>query len=143
MTATKLTAKQERFAQLVATGSLSQAEAYRRAYAATGMTAKSVQEAASRLARNSKVAARVEILRKPAVEAAGITFAGHLARLHSLSILAQGAEQYSAAIAAEVWRGKVASLYTEKVRTEDLDKLTEDELEEVTRGKVPTRLKLA
>lgn len=73
---------------------------------------------------------------------AGITFAGHLERLRALSEKAEKAGQNAAAITAEVWRGRAAGLYADRVKPEDLDKLTEDELEMVTRGKVPPRLKI-
>lgn len=55
-----LTQKQEKFARGIVSG-LSQADAYRAAYDSTS-TDKTVHEAASRLARNGKVAARVMIL---------------------------------------------------------------------------------
>jgi hypothetical protein len=61
-----------------------------------------------------KVAARVDELRKPVVEAAQITLASHLARLRALSEAAEGSAQYSAAITAEIARGKASGLYIEK-----------------------------
>lgn len=142
MSEQKLTAKQERFAQLIAAGSCSQADAYRTAYQAADLAPARVHERASRLMANRKVVARVGELRAPAVAQAGITFAGHLERLGHLSAKAETAGQHGAAIAAEVWRGKAIGYYAERVRTEDLDKLTEDELEMVSRGKVPARLKI-
>lgn len=58
----KLTAKQEAFAQAVASG-LTQSDAYRKAYAAHRMTDKSVHESASRLMRDVKVASRIDALK--------------------------------------------------------------------------------
>ena len=58
----KLTHKQEKFAQCVADG-MTQADAYRAAYSAGKMKADTVQQAASRLMADSKVAARVTGLR--------------------------------------------------------------------------------
>ena len=58
----ELTHKQEKFAQCVADG-MTQADAYRAAYSAGKMKADTVQQAASRLMADSKVAARVTGLR--------------------------------------------------------------------------------
>lgn len=54
----KLTYKQDKFARLVGTG-ISQSEAYRSAYDAEGMSDKTISEAASRLANDSTIAARI------------------------------------------------------------------------------------
>ena len=66
-TAMALTAKQEAFAVAVAKGS-NASDAYRTVYSADRMTAKSINEAASRLLANSKVSARVSELLAPAVK---------------------------------------------------------------------------
>ena len=58
----KLTSKQEGYAQDRASG-LTQSAAYRNNYGTSNMAAKTVWEAASRLGKNSKVAARVFELR--------------------------------------------------------------------------------
>lgn len=60
-----LTAKQEAFAQALAKGAQN-SEAYRATNDTKGMKPKTVHEAASRLAHNRKVAARVAELRAPA-----------------------------------------------------------------------------
>ena len=59
--ADKLTIKQERFAQGLFAG-LSQREAYKQAYNAERMKDKTIDEAAARLAADSKVAARIQQL---------------------------------------------------------------------------------
>lgn len=65
----RLTQKQEAFAiAYIKSGNAS--KAYRNAYDAKGMTAKSVNELACRLLKQVKVAARVEELRAPALAAA-------------------------------------------------------------------------
>lgn len=138
-----LSPRQARFAELLAIGSCSQTEAYRQAYGPGKRSEKSTAEAASRLARSVKVRQRVDELRNEAAKAAGITFAGHLEDLRALRDSAKAAGQHGPAVAAETWRGRAAGFYVDRVRPEDLDKLTEDELEQVTRGKVPPRLKLA
>jgi len=56
-----LTPKQERYAQGLFTG-LSQREAYKQAYDAEGMTDKSIDEEACRLAADLKVASRIDEL---------------------------------------------------------------------------------
>jgi len=57
-----LTAKQERFAQAIADG-MTQADAYRASYGTGKAKAETVQQNASRLMADSKVAARVKELR--------------------------------------------------------------------------------
>lgn len=110
----ELTPKQEAFAQAVASGK-SQSDAYRSAYKVRETTkAESVNQKASRLMAEVKVRARVEALRQPVVEAAQITLASHLERLRALSAAAEEGGQYSAAITAEVARGKASGLYVEK-----------------------------
>jgi phage terminase small subunit len=64
-----LTAKQEAFAMAVAKGSKA-SDAYRAVYSAQRMTPKSINEEASRLMANPKVASRVTNLRVPALEVA-------------------------------------------------------------------------
>lgn len=88
-------------------------EAYRRAYS-TNASPKTINEKASRLLKEGKIGARIADLRAPAVEAARITHASHLQRLHALGGKAEAKGQFSAAIGAEVARGKVAGLYDEK-----------------------------
>lgn len=109
-----LTQKQEAFCiAYVETGNAS--EAYRRAYDAAGMQPATVNRKAKELLDNGKIAARLAEIRGPVVEAARVTLEAHLARLHGLSVAAEQAMQYSAAISAEVSRGKAAGLYVEKV----------------------------
>lgn len=64
-----LTAKQEAFAQAIADG-LNQSDAYRKAYNASKSTDKSVNELASALLKNIKVASRVAELRGALQESA-------------------------------------------------------------------------
>lgn len=108
-----LTAKQEAFC-LAYVESGNATDAYRKAGYSPAMSEKTVNEAASRLLKNSKVAARIDALRKPAAEAATMTLAGHLARLEELSKAAEDAGNYSAAINAEIARGKAAGVHIEK-----------------------------
>ena len=110
-----LTPKQEAFAIAVASG-MTQADAYRSAYNVKPETSPgSVQNKASLLMKKGEVRVRVEDLKKPIIEAAGITLESHLARLEHLGKKAEDAESYTAAISAEVARGKVAQLYTDNI----------------------------
>lgn len=110
-----LTSKQEAFAIAVASGK-TQADAYRDAYNVKPTTSPaSVQNKASLLMKKGEVRVRVEELKKPIIEASGITLESHLNRLAHLGQKAEEAESYTAAISAEVARGRVAQLYTERV----------------------------
>lgn len=60
-----LTSKQEGFAQAIFLGA-TQADAYRACYSTENMQLATIHEAASRLAADSKVAARLQELREPA-----------------------------------------------------------------------------
>ncbi len=67
MTQTKLTAKQEAFAQAIADG-LGQADAYRMAYDAEGMKDNTVYPKASRMMNEGKIRARIDELKAQVVE---------------------------------------------------------------------------
>lgn len=59
----KLTAKQQRFAELVALEGMMLVDAYRQAYDTSRMTDKTAHESASKLAADPKVSARIESLK--------------------------------------------------------------------------------
>lgn len=110
----KLTQKQENFClAYIESGNAS--EAYRSAYKAERMKSATINRKAAELMDNGKITARLEQLRAPVRERAQITLESHLERLNHLSLMAEQAEQYSAAIKAEESRGKVAGLYVEKI----------------------------
>lgn len=113
-----LTAKQEAFAQEVASGK-TMSDAYRATYNAKNMTKVSVNVRASELMRNSMVADRVKELRAPAVAAAALTAESHMAELKRLRDLALTAGKHGEAIRAEELRGKVAGLYVVRVEAGD------------------------
>jgi phage terminase small subunit len=109
-----ITPKQEKFCMAyIETGNAS--EAYRKAGYSKGMSDKTVNEASARLLKNSKVVARLAEIRKPALEAAQITLADHLKDLKRLRDLSESEGKFSAAVSAEIARGKVSGLYIEKV----------------------------
>lgn len=110
-----LTPKQEAFAQAVVSG-MSQSDAYRAAFNVKPTTkSESVNQAASKLMADPNLASRVAEMRKPVVKAAQITLGSHLERLADLSRKAEDSGQMSAAITAEVARGKASGLYVEKL----------------------------
>lgn len=109
-----LTQKQENFCiAFVETGNAS--EAYRRAYNASNMKPETVVVRASEMMAKSNIKVRVEELRQPVIKKAQITLESHLERLQELSLKAEAANQYAAAIKAEEQRGKAAGIYVEKV----------------------------
>lgn len=108
-----MTPKQEAFAvAFVQSGSA--LDAYRTAGYSIGMSGKTATEAASRLLKNSKVAARIAALREPAAQKARITLESHLADLEALRDMASQRGQFAAAIAAEIARGKASGVHVEK-----------------------------
>lgn len=109
-----LTEKQEAFCLAYVENSVA-LDAYRKAGYSPGMSDKTAGEAASRLLANSKVIARVSQIRAAAADAASMTVAQHLSDLKELRDLAKGEGKYSAAVTAEVARGKVSGFYIEKV----------------------------
>jgi phage terminase small subunit len=116
MTKTKeLTPKQEAFAHAVASG-MTHSDAYRATFKVGANTkTETVNQASSRLMANSNITARVAELRKPVAERAMMTLESHLKRLSDLSDSAEAAGQYSAAIAAEIARGKASGVMVDKV----------------------------
>lgn len=113
----ELTQKQENFClAYIETGNAS--EAYRKAYNAAGSSEKSVWELASKMLDNPKVISRLEALREQAARRALLTLERHLEELAALRDEARAEGRYSAAIAAEIARGKAAGLYVEQSRTE-------------------------
>jgi hypothetical protein len=110
-----LTPKQERFAQLVAEGK-TQADAYRGAYDVGENTkAATVIKRAGELMTDGAITGRIEELRKPIIEAVGITLESHLKDLMTLRNLAVKNNQINAAITAEIARGKAAGVSTDRV----------------------------
>ncbi|WAV89339.1 terminase small subunit [Oxalobacter aliiformigenes] len=113
----ELTQKQENFClAYIETGNAS--EAYRKAYNAAKASEKSVWESASKMLDNPKVISRLEALREQAARRALLTLERHLEELAALRDEARAEGRYSAAIAAEIARGKAAGLYVEQSRTE-------------------------
>lgn len=109
---TGLTANMEAFCvELAKTGNAS--EAYRKAYAAGSMKAETIAKRALELQQNGKITGRLAQLRAEVRKTSGITLEEHLRELRTLRQEARAAMQFSAAITAEVSRGKVSGLYDE------------------------------
>ncbi len=108
-----LTPKQEKFCiAYIETGNAS--EAYRRAYNSGKMKPETVNRNAKSMLDDNKIATRIGALQKPAVEKAQVTLEQHLNDLKRLRDLAEADQKWQAAIQAEVSRGKVSGLYTER-----------------------------
>jgi phage terminase small subunit len=105
-----MTERQQRFAvEYIKDGNATQA-AIRAGFSPNGAGVH-----ANRMLKDANVAARIAELRAPVIEEAGLTLEGHIRKLAALRDAAENAEQFSAAITAEVNRGKVAGFYTERV----------------------------
>ncbi len=113
-----LTPKQEAFAQAIVTG-VNQSDAYRAAYKVKpGTKPESVNQNASRIMANVNVMSRVAELRLSVAKKAQITLESHLEDLMRLRNMAAKEKQYSAAIAAEVARGKASGVHVEKTQAD-------------------------
>ena len=118
-----LTIKQENFClAYIETGNAS--EAYRRVYNTNKMKPETVNRSAKEMLDNRKIAARIDELRKPAREAAGVTLEGHLKELAELRDLAKNEGKYGPAIQAEMARGKASGLYVERSQIDGDIKIT-------------------
>jgi hypothetical protein len=108
-----LTAKRERFCQLMAEGK-TQADAYREAFGGNAK-AETIYKRASELMALREIQGRVAELRKPVIEQAQLTLADHLEELRVLRDAALKDGRFSAAIQAEIARGKACGHYIIKV----------------------------
>ena len=114
-------AENQKFAQAVASG-MNQSDAYREAYRVrNGTKLSSVNVNASKLMNDAKVAQRVAELRAPIVKNVQVTLENHLRDLMALRNLATKEKQMSAAINAEIARGKACGLYVEKLQHSNPD----------------------
>ena len=132
-----LTLKQEKFCQAyIQTGNAS--EAYRQAYDTSKMKSETVNRNAFTLVNaNTKIKARVEELRAPALQSAMLTLETHLAEMDRLARVAEENGNLAAAIRAQELRGKAAGLYEDRIRVtaqraEDMDR---DSLLRIAQGK--------
>ena len=135
MASDSLTPKQELFAQkYVELGNAS--EAYRCAYDVQKATAKSVNELASTLLKNIKVASRVQMLRDAIEKRHSTTVDDLIAELEQARSEAFNLKtpQLSAAIAATMGKAKMLGFLMDKVEhsgTVNVKNLTDDQLMEL------------
>jgi hypothetical protein len=116
---TGLTAKMEAFCvELIRNGG-NASEAYRKAYNAQNMKPDTITRRASELQQNGRITARLSQLRSDVRKRNILTLEEHMKTLGILRNKAAEAKQYSAAIAAEVARGKVSGLYEGAALEED------------------------
>lgn len=106
----KLTPKQERFCtHYIESGNAS--DAYRQAYSAYQSKPQTIHREAKRLIDQPKIAHRIVQLQDIATKQTKVRLDAHLEDLKAIRNGAVRDERWSAAIAAEVARGKVSRLY--------------------------------
>lgn len=105
----KLTNKQEKFAELIASGE-GQSEAYRKAYDAQAMNDNVISVEASKLMANPKITLRIKELREPVINKTHKTLENLLAELDELKQAAMAKEQYSTAVNAVMGQAKLLGL---------------------------------
>lgn len=111
-----LTQKQELFCQEMLKADQRCSDAYRKVYnVKSGTKDATVHRCAHELIENPKVAARIKELRNSAASAAVLSLDQHMADLEALREEARQAGQFSAAINAEISRGKARGFYVAKV----------------------------
>ena len=109
----ELTARQHHFVRELLAGRTS-SDAYRRAYSAENSKPETIHANACRLANNAKIKAWVAAGRTALMGGASVSRENHLRELERLRELALAANKHSAAVQAEMLRGKVAGFYVEQ-----------------------------
>ena len=135
-----LTDKQMRFVKGILDG-MTASDAYRSAYSTENMSDEALWVEASRLRANPKVSLWLDAAKTMHLHSGKTTLEGHLAELDRLKRRAEDTGQMSAAIHAEISKGKATGLYVERVRNEsEPDESAFDSALErllATRGVVP------
>jgi len=130
-----LTAKRKAFAQAVADG-LSQADAYRAAFDADGMSAGAVWTEASLLARNPQVAQRIGELKAEADDVRQIMLVGREhAILAQIEFEAFNARSDASRLKALELLGRAAGLFVDRLEVQQVDR-TADDLETAIRERL-------
>lgn len=112
-TLARLSLKQQRFVDAYLIDGNATKAAIAAGYGEAGAAVQGV-----RLLRNVKVMAVLASQRTKASESAGLTLQSHLDTLNDLRTKAAGAEQFAAAVTAEVSRGKASGFYVEHKKHE-------------------------
>ncbi|QDP54918.1 MAG: hypothetical protein Unbinned3065contig1002_20 [Prokaryotic dsDNA virus sp.] len=105
----RLTAKQEKFAQLVAAGT-GFSEAYRESFSTSKMKPATINREATALMNNHKITTRVAELRQPAVEQVGLTVEKLIHELEEAQALAKETDQPNAMTQAIMAKAKLSDL---------------------------------
>ena len=131
----KLTPKQMLFVtnyvQQTLTGKISAAEAARLAGYSVGRARQTAHELLNPKL-NPYIVEAVNELKQDLYETSGVSMASHLTALKEMRDEARGDKHYSAAINAEVARGRVAGFYDLKNKTEEsMEQLSKEELVEI------------
>lgn len=132
----KLTPRQESFAQAIVSG-LTQADAYRTAYACKNATDNSIIQMASKLMANIKVVSRVAELRKPVVEKLQYGLEQAMNEAQEAFEVSKSKEQGGAMVAAVQLRAKLNGLLIDRkvVEINAMQELPDDALERLIQRK--------
>ncbi len=109
----ELTARQHHFVRELLAGRTA-SDAYRRAYNAENSKPETIHANACRMANNAKVKAWVAAGRTALMGGASVSRENHMRELERLRELSIAAGKHSAAVQAEMLRGKVAGYYVEQ-----------------------------
>ena len=104
-----LTPKQEKFAQLVASG-VGLSDAYRESFSTSKMKPATINREATALMNNPKITTRVTALRKPAVEKVGLTVETLLTELEEAQALARDTDNANGMTTAIMAKAKLSDL---------------------------------
>jgi hypothetical protein len=107
----KLTPKQERYAVALSSGTMSQSDAYRHAGYGGKSSPSTINECASRLAKDSKVDARVHALRADMMAVATYDSQALMADLQRTAKASADCGQYSASVRALELLGKMIGAF--------------------------------
>lgn len=127
-----MTPKREAFCQAIVSG-VTQADAYRTAYAAGKMKPETIQKRASELMADGEVKGRVDELRKPVVEKLQYGLEQAMMEAAEAFQVAKSKENGGAMVAAVTLRSKLNGLLVERseVKTGPLDGVAHDELKQI------------
>ena len=115
-----LTHRQEMFCvSYIETGNAT--ESYRRHYTTQNTKPININRQAKKMIDDPKIQARITELRAPIIKKALLSVEEHLNTLQELRDGAVSSDKFSAAVQAEIARGKVCGLYVEKHAITDTD----------------------
>lgn len=107
---TTLTPKQETFALNIHAG-MTNKDAYLDAYDIKNASLNTIYQNSSKLLKNPKIVMRLNQLEEESIRVTKVSLRKHLERLNELGQGAESAQQFAAAINAELNRGKASGLY--------------------------------